>query len=242
MYHLIFLSLITSAFGLTEVILTRNQFNDFVAEMEKISNDISIEDANITLDLSNIEQLIGDQNNRLDTMLTTLAAIQNSNLQIAEALQAQTDAQLNQYNDWYTKFESFMNPITQVLTSLNNAIGIIKDLVTAIQSIFDAFQGTQDAAVSAIETNVEIIASNFELGMKAIVTEAIAGSSMTFTALECVATELDACESVLGEGPIICEGAEFEVCEAEGLVLEPVFKMLKGRKPEVEIEEEKDEL
>lgn len=215
---LFLLFVITSVAGLTEVILTRNQFNDFVAEMEKISIDINMEDANVTVDLLAIETLIKEQNIKLDNMITGIGAI-------TTAIHTQTESQQGHYDEWYQNFERVMTPINQLLTSVNNAIGVLKDTVQAIQSIFEAFQGTQDEAVATIETNVETIAANFEVGMKGIVAEAMAGAEMSFTAVECAAFEGDACEyEPLGFGPVVCEGTEIEACQIEGIVLEPVFK------------------
>lgn len=227
-------------FGLTEVILTRNQFNDFVEEMQKISMDISVEDANITLDLTAIEILITEQNYNLLNMIDQLKSIDLATkqlyqplLDITSALSAQTQKLEEKYDDWYSKFETIMTPINQFLSSIHNAIGIIKDTIQAVQSIFEAFQGTQDEAVASLETNVEIIASNFEVGMKAIVAEALAGSGMSFEAVVCGAWEGDACESALGEGPIVCEGMETEFCQMEGIVVEPIRKKRELRKQEL---------
>jgi len=222
--------------SLTEVILTRNQFNDFVAEMEKISMDINFEDANVTLDLTALEILVTEQNMKLAGMITQLSDIHTATqslyqplVDISQALNAQTQKLEEQYDNWYDSFEKVMTPINQFLSSIHNAIGIIKDTVDAVQSIFEAFQGTQDEAISSLESNVQVIASNFEIGMKAIVTESLEGSMMTFTAVECAAWEGDACESAFGEGPIACEGMEAELCQMEGLVVEPVLASRKNR-------------
>jgi len=204
--------------------------------MEKISMDINFEDANVTLDLTALEILVTEQNMKLAGMITQLSDIHTATqslyqplVDISQALNAQTQKLEEQYDNWYDSFEKVMTPINQFLSSIHNAIGIIKDTVDAVQSIFEAFQGTQDEAISSLESNVQVIASNFEIGMKAIVTESLEGSMMTFTAVECAAWEGDACESAFGEGPIACEGMEAELCQMEGLVVEPVLASRKNR-------------
>jgi len=235
MILLLLIFIVPYAISLTEVILTRNQFNDFVAEMEKISMDINFEDANVTLDLTALEIMVEQQNVKLAGMIIQLGDIHTATqnlyqplVDISQALNSQTQKLEDQYNNWYDSFEKVMTPINQFLASIHNAIGIIKDTVDAIQSIFEAFQGTQDEAISSLETNVQVIASNFEIGMKAIITESLEGSSMTFTAVECAAWEGDACESAFGEGPIACEGMEAEFCQMEGLIVEPVLTTQKN--------------
>lgn len=222
---------VPSTLGLTEVILTRNQFNDFVSEMQKISTDINIEDGTITADLSKLEKLVEQQNSKFDTLIAQnsqlLQASQNSFNSLNDlnrAVDYQTVQQSDFRSDWYKEFENIMTPINQILSDVNAAINIVKETTNAINTIFEAFQGTQDASVEAIQTSVESIAAEFELGMRKVVAEALAGASITLPALECIAFEGDACEyDPLGLGPIICEGAEAESCQAEGIVIEPIL-------------------
>jgi hypothetical protein len=240
-YHKRYILLFIVCFGfmletdaLTEVILTRSQFNDFAAEMAKIAMDIDIENATIGADLSALEQLVKEQNAKFDTMIEqngkSMTLLQNSLTSLRD-IKAAIDHQTERDGILHTEagklFTDYIQPISTVLNGINNAINIVKEAVNAIQNIFDLFQGTQDEAVDAIQVAVEQIATNFEIGMKGVVASALTGSEMTVEGMVCTAFEGDACVyNPLGEGPVVCAGAEQEVCQFEGLVVEPVREEL----------------
>jgi len=122
MILLLLIFIVPYAISLTEVILTRNQFNDFVAEMEKISMDINFEDANVTLDLTALEIMVEQQNVKLASMIIQLGDIHTATqslyqplVDISQALNSQTQKLEEQYNNWYDSFEKIMTPITSSL-------------------------------------------------------------------------------------------------------------------------------
>lgn len=273
--------------SLTEVILTRNQFNDFVTAIANISAEINIEDGVFSVDLSKIESTIVEQNGLLDIIveqnnatkkvldriLTTDLDLQskfqkaldslenldnsvkNNTEVIVDALlslryqiQAFQQSENEHRTEWYNKFDNVMSPVNAVLADVNNAINILKETTKAVQTIFEAFQVSQDEAIDAIEAGVQTIATEFEVGMRLVVAEALAGASVSFAATECVAFEGDFCEyDPLGIGPIACEGTETELCQMEGLIVEPILKSsnikeLKSGKTSITSEDSRNEL
>merc|ERR1712080_320388 len=77
----------------------------------------------------------------------------------------------------------------QILQDVNGAISLVQTTVNAINTVFLAFQTTQDAGIADISSAVDTIAAEFVLGMKGVVAEAMLGSSLTFGAIECTAWE-----------------------------------------------------
>lgn len=140
-------------------------------------------------------------------------------------------------DSWYNKFETIMNPLSQTLADVNNAINIVHETVDAIYGIFEVFQESQDVFVediagdtaamaaemsamsgevtamsgemTAITADVSAIAANFILGMRGVIARATVGSKMV-----CAETALDDCAyDPLGTGPIGCIGAELNACD-----------------------------
>merc|ERR1712156_779660 len=90
-----------------------------------------------------------------------------------------------------------------------------------------------DAAIADIVTAVDVIAAEFALGMREVVSTALDGQIMTFGAIECLSWQGDGCVSIVGEGPIICAGMEAEACAIEGLIVTPVLEQNGTRPREV---------
>lgn len=151
-----------------------------------------------------------------DTNREILASIQSADTanqqilgQILAAITTLDSNQDDRKNEWYTKFENIMNPLSQTLSDVSNVINIIRETVDAVYGIFDVFQDTQDVFIEQIAANVEIISSNFILGMKGIIAEATVGSM-----LACAESTLDECVyDPIGAGPIECVGAELIACD-----------------------------
>lgn len=150
-----------------------------------------------------------------NTNIEILGAVRNSDTanqeilgQILTAITTLDAHQEERKSDWYDKFETIMNPISQTISDVSNTINIISNTVDAVYGIFEIFQDTQDVFIEQIAGDTAVIALNFIGGMRTVVAEAMAGSSMV-----CTDTALDECVyNPFGEGPIGCVGAELLAC------------------------------
>jgi len=222
MRFLLCLTCVTLVCADTDVRLDRTQLEIILSEIKAISHQIVIEEGNITLDTLRIETLMERQNALIGNVISSL----NDVVSAVKEGTHKTEGFMNQesefHNSWFQKFEQVMTPINQILQDVNGAISLVQTTVNAINTVFLAFQTTQDAGIADISSAVDTIAAEFVLGMKGVVAEAMLGSSLTFGAIECTAWEGDGCVSIVGEGPIVCAGMEAEFCEIEGIVLEPI--------------------
>lgn len=167
--------------------------------------------------LTNAFNMIGEGlkniNNTNKEILASIQSADTSNQQIlGQILAAITTLDSNEEdrkNEWYAKFETIMNPLSQSLSDVSNTINIISSTTDAVYGIFEIFQNTQDVYIEQIAANVEIISTNFLVGMKTIIAEATVGSM-----LACADSTLDECAyDPFGVGPIECVGAELVACD-----------------------------
>lgn len=265
--------------AITEVMLTKTQFRDFQKLISNVSMSLSIEDSNITLDLSNIETMIQaqtqeikafktqseDKQDQIVSQLSVIATDVISGLQsIQEAIQAQTlalndgfntlaqtnadgfsvlhdlirnqtEQQHTDHQNWLDKWDSVVGPISATLNTVANTINIIKDVQDLVKSIQEAFYGTQadynsmmQTNIAQITTSVEAIAGEFGVGMRAIVAEALSGSTIEVASDSCATLDGLFCEYISPEPPLpgslACGKTDTEICTLSGVAVFPAKK------------------
>lgn len=221
-----------------------SQLSDAIYILDALDNievNISGDDFNITLELGQLEdtarQILaavraGDSSllNALlnNTEQTLLAA--SSIVDSVDVGTAANDAIFNAEDGWGDSVRTRLESVDDVLSAVSDTIDIISGVVETASAVV---QGLQQATLSGIlaalsggafTAKVAASVSELEWSLGAGEIEMITLEAEFFETAEVL---LDACVSVLGEGPIECVGGEFaelaiELIAVEGLTMQQV--------------------
>ncbi len=207
-----------------------------VEDLDAISVNISGDDFNITMELGQLEE----------TAKLILLDMRAGQADLLAALQVEsnlTNEIFNSEGGWGSTVKDHLEDADEFLSAVADSLDIIHDIIDTVGAVIQGVQqltlkGILDALQGgAFNEKVYLAVSEAEWAMEVGLLEM---SLLEATALETADVTLDACASILGEGPIECIGGEFlefaiEELAAEGLSsssvrLEPVLKRA-NRKP-----------
>ncbi len=225
-----------SVFRLDELYVAVEAILREVEDLDAISVNISGDDFNITMELGQLEE----------TAKLILQDMRTGQADLLLALQVEsnlTNEIFNSEGGWGSTVKDHLEDADEFLSAVADSLDIIHDIIDTVGAVIQGVQqltlkGILDALQGgAFNEKVYLAVSEAEWAIEVGLLEM---SLLEATALETADVTLDACASILGEGPIECIGGEFlefaiEQLAAEGLSstsvrLEPVVRK-NARKP-----------
>lgn len=234
-FHLVEAQLGGSIFRLDELYVAVEAILREVEDLDAISVNISGDDFNITMELGQLEE----------TAKLILHDMRAGQADLLSALQVEsnlTNEIFNSEGGWGSTVKDHLEDADEFLSAVADSLDIIHDIIDTVGAVIQGVQqltlkGILDALQGgAFNEKVYLAVSEAEWALEVGLLEM---SLLEATALETADVTLDACASILGEGPIECIGGEFlefaiEQLAAEGLTsssvrLEPVIKKANNR-------------
>lgn len=185
---------------------------DILYSIDNLELVLNADNLNLTLDLDKLES----------TAANILTAVETGN--------TLTDDIFNSETGWGASVKANLEEADDILGAVSDSLDIVKDIIDTVSTII---QGLQQQTLTGILESLQ--AGSFDAKVYRAIAEAefsleattLEMASLEAEALETAAVLLDACVSVLGEGPIECVGGEFaefaiEVLAAEGLTAQAV--------------------